>query len=312
MFQAHHIPGKNNVLADHLSRLQTAKFRQLEGQLQNLNPFQKSLKQLMETSLAPSTKVTYKRAWSLYSKFAHDHSLNPDLPVSMSNLDLFISFLVRKPYKPATISNGQQFHHTYQQPGMPTKYKGARTPQQLFSSKSSCSHADQTFDTRLPIDKIMLHQLTTALCYTITGAYRHTLFQAMFLLAFHVFLRIGEITVQNSAYKHPHLIMLHQLQSLPNQLMINFLFFKHSSGQPFLLKIKADKNPFTVQSKAWVGICGWEVISQVLCFSTHTTCQWHEVNFTKNWERRWYFAESMVWTSNFSGHWDHSYSHSSG
>ena len=103
MFQAHHIPGKNNVLADHLSRLQTAKFRQLEGQLQNLNPFQKSLKQLMETSLAPSTKVTCKRAWSLYSKFAHDHSLNPDLPVSMPNLALFISFLVRKPYKPATI-----------------------------------------------------------------------------------------------------------------------------------------------------------------------------------------------------------------
>ena len=55
----------------------------------------------------------------------------------------------------------------------------------------------------------MLDQLTTALCYTITGAYCCALFQAMFLLAFQAFLRIGEITVQNSAYKHSHLIMLH-------------------------------------------------------------------------------------------------------
>ena len=98
----------------------------------------------------------------------------------------------------------------------------------------------------------MLHQLTIALCFTITGDYCHALFQVVFLLAFLAFLRIGEITVLNSAYKHPHLIMLHQLQSLPNQLMINFLSFKLSSGQPFLLKIEADKTPIhcPVKSKS--------------------------------------------------------------
>ena len=173
-------------------------------------------------------------------KFAHDHSLNPDLPVSMSILALFISFLVRKPYKPATISS------YISAIGYAHKVQGCNDPTAAFFIEKllqSCHKQNQTSDTRLPIDKIMLHQLTTALCYTIAGAYRRALFQAMFLLAFHAFLRIGEITVQNSAYKHPHLIMLHQLQSLPNQLMINFLSFKHSSGQPFLLKIEADKTP---------------------------------------------------------------------
>ena len=232
----------------HSCRLQSSD-NWLQGQLQNPNPFQHSpplsplistLKQLMETSLAPSTKATYKRAWSLYSKFAHGHSPNPDLSVSMSILALFISFLVRKPYKPATISS------YISAIGYAHKVHGCNDPTAAFFIEKllqSCHKQNQTSDTRLPIDKIMLHQLTTALCYTIAGAYRRALFQAMFLLAFHAFLRIGEITVQNSAYKHPHLIMLHQLQSLPNQLMINFLSFKHSSGQPFLLKIEADKTP---------------------------------------------------------------------
>ena len=132
---------------------------------------------------------------------------------------------------------------------MPTKYKDPTAAFFIQKLLQSCHKQNQFFDTSLPIDKIMLHQLTTALCCTITGAYRRALFQAMFLLAFHVCLRHGEITVQNSACKHPHLIMLHQLQNLPNQLMINFLFFKHSSGQPFLLKIQADKNTHSLSSQ---------------------------------------------------------------
>ena len=72
-----------------------------------LSPLISTLKQPMETSLAPSTKVTCKRASSLYSKFAHDHSLNPDLPVSMSNLAFFH-------FWSGNHTNRQEFCHTYQ------------------------------------------------------------------------------------------------------------------------------------------------------------------------------------------------------
>ena len=130
--------------------------------------------------------------------------------------------------------------------GYAHKVQGCKDPTAAFFIQKllqSCHKQNQTFDTCLSIDTTMLHQLTTALCFTITGAYCRAPFQVMFSLAFLAFLRIGEIIVLNSAYKHPQLIMLHQLQSLPNQLMINFLSFKLSSGQPFLLKIEADKTP---------------------------------------------------------------------
>ena len=71
---------------------------------------------------------------------------------------------------------------------------------------------NQTFDSRLPTDRAMLHQLTASLSHTISGKYQHALFQAMFSLAFYAFLRIGEIAIQTVAYANPHLLMLHEIQ----------------------------------------------------------------------------------------------------
>ena len=60
----------------------------------------------------------------------------------------------------------------------------------------------------------------------------------MFSLAFHAFLRIGEITVQTVAYANPHLLMLHQIQIQPQHLTGHFTSFIHSNGQDFSLKVK--------------------------------------------------------------------------
>ena len=152
------------------------------------------------------------------------------------------------------------------------KVQGCKDPTAAFFIQKlpqTCHKQNQTFDTRLPIDRIMLHQLTTALCFTITGAYCCALFQVMFLLALLAFLRIGEITVLNSAYKHLH----HQLQSLPKQLMINFLSFKLSSRQPFLLKIEADKTPIhcPVKSKSVSAAERWSVRSSVSVLIPHAS-----------------------------------------
>ena len=88
---------------------------------------------------------------------------------------------------------------------------------------------NQTFDSRLPTDRAMLHQLTASLSHTISGKYQHALFQAMFSLAFYAFLRIGEIAIQTVAYANPHLLMLHQIQIQPQHLTVHFTSSKHSN-----------------------------------------------------------------------------------
>ena len=61
----------------------------------------------------------------------------------------------------------------------------------------------------------------------------------MFAIAFHAFLRIGEITVRSTAVHNPHLIMDNQLLIEGGELTLIFHSYKHSRGDPFRLKAKS-------------------------------------------------------------------------
>jgi hypothetical protein len=162
-------------------------------------------------------------------------------PVSVATLSLFIAFLVDRSYAPSTVS-------TYVSAiGYIHKINGARDPTSAFlitKMLQACHKHSKRVDTRLPIDKTLLARLLRALQHTIPSVTRRTMFAAMFSLAFHAFLRIGEITV-NSA-KHPHtanLIMLDQLAIQSKHMTINFRSYKHSQGQPFSLHITQGAEP---------------------------------------------------------------------
>ncbi|KAL3877049.1 hypothetical protein ACJMK2_034804, partial [Sinanodonta woodiana] len=58
----------------------------------------------------------------------------------------------------------------------------------------ACHRNKVSCDVRLPIDKCILEKLIRATTFTINSWYKQLLFRAMFSLAFHAFLRIGEIT----------------------------------------------------------------------------------------------------------------------
>jgi hypothetical protein len=65
----------------------------------------------------------------------------------------------------------------------------------------------------------------------------------MFLLAFHAFLRVGEITQDNPSQSN--VINLDQV-SLPtsdNSVVIDFCHFKHSNGRSFRLTIRCQPDP---------------------------------------------------------------------
>jgi hypothetical protein len=66
---------------------------------------------------------------------------------------------------------------------------------------------------------------------------------AMYLLAFHAFLRIGEITVNNSKTHNPNLIQFHQISIHNDQAVLTFSAFKHHHGPPVILAVQSQHSP---------------------------------------------------------------------
>ena len=96
----------------------------------------------------------------------------------------------------------------------------------------------------MPIDKIMLSRLIEALEHTISCHSKRLLFQAMFSLAFHAFLRIGEITVLSKNQSNPNLIMVDQIELSDTSAIITFHTFKHSQGQTCKIHIIANESSY--------------------------------------------------------------------
>lgn len=65
-----------------------------------------------------------------------------------------------------------------------------------------CQAIGQRKDTRLPITAPILQKLLSALEHTVSQYPTRLLLRAVFLLAFHAFLRLGEITVKSLKSKH--------------------------------------------------------------------------------------------------------------
>lgn len=94
-------------------------------------------------------------------------------------------------------------------------------------------------DARLPITPSILMQITRALQYTTTSMFIRKLLQAMFILAFCAFLRIGEITKTSSSAQHFLLFQSVTLGSLHNRNYIDITIphFKHSKSNNTTLRI---------------------------------------------------------------------------
>ncbi|KAK7474811.1 hypothetical protein BaRGS_00033949 [Batillaria attramentaria] len=214
LFRAKHIPGKQNTCA------------QLNAVLGSL----------LAATLAPATQAAYSRSWALFRSFASEINISCDPPIALPALALFIAFLVDKQYAPSTVSSHVSaigYVHKLRELPDPTS---AFLTQKLLQA---CHKQRQRVDSRLPIDKTILEKLIAALPHTTTNSFETVLFKAMFALAFHAFLRVGEITVSNNNLPNPNLLQREQLVLGEKFLSLTFHVFKHSTGQPFTLKVDA-------------------------------------------------------------------------
>lgn len=194
---------------------------------------------LLQDSLAPATQAAYKRSWALLNTFCGELKEECPLPTRVPILALFISDLDRRGYAPATISSHVSAI------GYVHKLNGWSDPTSSFLVQKllgACHKRNKQTDVRLPIDKPMLAKLIRATNFTIERRDHRLLFQAMFSLAFHAFLRVGEMTSPSNNLTMSNTIQVDQLEVEAFCMKLTFRSFKHSRGQPFTLTIQAAPN----------------------------------------------------------------------
>ena len=163
----------------------------------------------LNSAVAPGTQAAYKLSWSMFGKFCNPHGLPDTVPISASVLALFIPHIHRARYSPATVSSHISAI------GYIHKLQGGSNPTTTFLVQkllSACHKLSMQFDLRMPIDKPILSKLLGALDFTVPGKHHRALYKAMFCLAFHTFLRIGEMTVQSANATNSNLLQWKQLE----------------------------------------------------------------------------------------------------
>ena len=177
--------------------------------------------QLLSASLSHSTRAAYLRAWGSFQNFLLAFDVTPVFPVPSSIMLMFIAHLHQKGYSASTIASQASAI------GFVHKLHCVSDPYEAFVVKKALlavRKGQQPKSQRLPITLEVLKKLVLALPEVISNVYRRCLFKAMFLIAFHGFLRVGEMT------KSVHNLQRHQICLTKERITIHFQSFKHSDG----------------------------------------------------------------------------------
>ena len=205
---------------------------------------------MLKSSLAPNSRITYRKAWEVYKNFAltilGSSGVNL-VPISLSNLILFVAHLHTEKKAHATvvtyISAISHIHKMYEIPD----------PTQSFIIKKMLAgmHREgKFFDMRMPITVDILTRIIDSLAVTTQGQFNRTLYKAMFLTAFYGFMRIGEITAGSVHNIKMDSVSFLQAKNSNVAFTITFKSSKHSKGIPFKIRINALKGDRNCPVKA--------------------------------------------------------------
>ena len=187
-------------------------------------------------SLAPSSRTLYANSMGRLQQFALSVAdVQTWFPASVSLICLFIAHLLDSGLAPATVwstLSGIAFFHKLFRVADPT---GDFLVKRLMLGASK---VHPSCEDRLPITIPILHVLCDSTDHITRSAYAARLVRAMFLLMFHAFLRIGEVT------KSHNNIMLSQLSVLPECAVLVFHHAKHLVGPAVSISVPASGGPY--------------------------------------------------------------------
>ena len=181
--------------------------------------------------MSPSTIRSYNKTLSDFYKFVK--ALNTNLnsfPANSGHVALYITHLHRRGLAPSTITSKMSpisFIHKL--------YNKHDPVQNFLVSKllKGLRKIRPVNDTRLPISPSMLSDMVSSLPVIGFSLFEQLIFKAMATLAFAAFLRPGEMT------ESPNNLQFQDVSLFRSHIIVVFRRFKHSSGVPVTLVIKA-------------------------------------------------------------------------
>lgn len=201
--------------------------------------YSKTMLNLLEASLTPATWYCYTKSINTILEFMHiSLHLKPSLPIPVAVLCAFICHKFEQGSAPTSLISYtcaiSYFHKLYHlpDPSQSTIIKIILKGAKKLSGKS---------DTRLPISQNILSSLVASLEHMSLSHYVKILLKAMYMTAFHAFLRVGEMTSSRAN----HNISYHSVQfdfsnNIEKSYTLTFTHFKHSTRPVSIQIIQAE------------------------------------------------------------------------
>ncbi|MES9881497.1 MAG: hypothetical protein ABW185_11510 [Sedimenticola sp.] len=197
----------------------------------NVDDLSGSAKHILAHALSHRTKKSYFSCWQRYVAYCKDSHCTPKLPMSDVQLVNFLAHLFSNGYSlSTTASHSSALSYLHKAMGF-RDFGESFLLKQYFRGASNLKPA--TSDTRLPITYVMLQSIIEALPKVVKLYVHQIMFKAMCLLAFHGFLRIGEMCVKSSTLisnviKRGDIVFQYVASKLAG-LEITLQQFKHST-----------------------------------------------------------------------------------
>lgn len=202
---------------------------------------------LVLASLSKKSRESYQRAVSAYLDFSKTHlKIRTHWPASVLSTLEFVAHLHHLGYAASTIisyTSALSFVHNLSLDPDPTKSF------LIKKALAGISKLKPAQDLRLPITPHVLRRLIRAAKLTAKSSFHAKLFQAMFSLAFHAFLRVGEMT---ACSKHDKAVLQARDISFRRNkkgnlqdILLTIRRFKHQGSRPAVtLVITAQHNHY--------------------------------------------------------------------
>ena len=179
---------------------------------------------LLDSALTVASRKAYQRSIDKFGAFCLTYlKLTVFFPAQACLVVSFVAHLFQSGYAYSSITSSLSaisYVHKLHQIADPT---ANLVVQKLLQG---ASRLRPSIDVRAPVTKSILHSLVRSTSAVTNCFFASTLLSSMYLLAFHAFLRIGEIVV-TSASKIDTVLQIHQISIEENKCTIVFYAYKH-------------------------------------------------------------------------------------
>ncbi|XP_052806562.1 uncharacterized protein LOC128235807 [Mya arenaria] len=201
---------------------------------------------LVNHALATSSTKTYNRALASYKSFLAKHTtdLTQTYPSPPRAILAFIAHCyINKLAASTTLTYLSAIGYAHKLLNFSDPTQHFLVKKCLLGYNNQCRSPDK----RLPITSQLLERLVHSLQFTCNAASHRCLLQAMFLLAFRAFLRVGELIGhgRGPAVVTYSCITFHYTADITSALELHPENYKHSHGKTVKLLIPAKVSPVT-------------------------------------------------------------------